>query len=280
MHQDIDPTRLRAFFAQFGEIEEGPLGFDRVTGKPKGFALFVYKTLEGARKALEEPSKNFEGNMLVCQRASDNSNKGVRGTMGALQNPGQNPNFGGHNPNANAVVAQNVAGAAAVPGSVGAGYPGQQAVPGAVPDMTALLAQGLGQPNALLAMLAAAQQNQVVYGLNPAVLASLNPAAIAAAFGGAGQTIPSAPGVQPAAAPVANQGSGGMGSVGYQQNVGGFQGLPGFQGPPGFQVPAGYQNAQQVGTHQGGAGNSYQGGLMGQAQSMPPAGQMGGYGPH
>lgn len=278
MHQDIDAGKLRAFFAQFGEIEEGPLGFDRATGKPKGFALFVYKTLEGARKALEEPSKNFEGHMLVCQRASDNSNKGPRGPMGGAQNPVQNPNFG-HNPNANAnagLATQNVA-AAAVPGSVGAGYPGQQAmpvaVPGVVPDMTALLAQGLSQPNALLAMLAAAQQNQAAYGLNPAVLASLNPAAIAAAFGGAAQNVPPAPGVQPAATPVTNQGYGG---VAYQQNVGGFQ------GPPGFQAPAGYQNVQQMGAPQSGVAGSYQGGAVGQAQSMPrpSAGQMGGYGPH
>ncbi|KAI3968448.1 hypothetical protein MKW92_020311 [Papaver armeniacum] len=57
----------------YGEIEEGPLGFDKNTGKPKGYALFIYKTLEGARKALEEPSKNFEGHVLFCQKATDNN---------------------------------------------------------------------------------------------------------------------------------------------------------------------------------------------------------------
>nr|CAD1826872.1 unnamed protein product [Ananas comosus var. bracteatus] len=71
VHADIDGTRLYNFFAKFGEIEEGPLGFDRQTGKAKGFALFVYKTLEGAQKALEEPIKNFEGHLLQCQRATD-----------------------------------------------------------------------------------------------------------------------------------------------------------------------------------------------------------------
>ncbi|XP_010251672.1 PREDICTED: UBP1-associated protein 2A-like [Nelumbo nucifera] len=65
----VNPEKLRAFFSKFGEIEEGPLGYDRVTGKLKGFAIFVYKTTEGCKKALEEPVKVFEGCKLQCQRA-------------------------------------------------------------------------------------------------------------------------------------------------------------------------------------------------------------------
>ncbi|KAK4780439.1 hypothetical protein SAY87_016545 [Trapa incisa] len=51
-------------------IEEGPLGLDKVMGKSKGFCLFVYKTLESAKKSLEEPYKIFE-DMLHCQKAID-----------------------------------------------------------------------------------------------------------------------------------------------------------------------------------------------------------------
>lgn len=68
---EIDPQKLLEFFKQFGEIEEGPLGLDKQTGKPKGFALFVYRSVEGARKALEEPHKVFEGHTLHCQKAID-----------------------------------------------------------------------------------------------------------------------------------------------------------------------------------------------------------------
>ncbi|KAJ4979123.1 hypothetical protein NE237_009903 [Protea cynaroides] len=68
---DIDPQRLLNFFAKYGEIEEGPLGLDKQTGKPKGFSLFVYKTVESAKKALEDPQKNFEGHILHCQKAID-----------------------------------------------------------------------------------------------------------------------------------------------------------------------------------------------------------------
>ncbi|KAH7541929.1 UBP1-associated protein 2A [Ziziphus jujuba] len=68
---EIEPQKLLEYFRQFGEIEEGPLGLDKHTGKPKGFALFVYKSIEGARKALEEPHKVFEGHTLHCQKAID-----------------------------------------------------------------------------------------------------------------------------------------------------------------------------------------------------------------
>ncbi|KAJ0726571.1 putative RNA recognition motif domain, nucleotide-binding alpha-beta plait domain superfamily [Helianthus annuus] len=68
---DIDPQKLLEFFSKFGEIDDGPLGLDKQTGKPRGFALFVYKSLEGAKKALEEPHKIFEGHTLHCQKAVD-----------------------------------------------------------------------------------------------------------------------------------------------------------------------------------------------------------------
>ncbi|KAH7554403.1 hypothetical protein JRO89_XS12G0192600 [Xanthoceras sorbifolium] len=73
---ELDPQKLFSFFSKFGEIEEGPLGLDKFTGKPKGFCLFVYKTVDDARKALEEPHKNFEGHILHCQRAIDGPKPG------------------------------------------------------------------------------------------------------------------------------------------------------------------------------------------------------------
>ncbi|TMW95679.1 hypothetical protein EJD97_008509 [Solanum chilense] len=68
---DLEPQKLLEYFSKFGEVEEGPLGLDKQSGKPKGFCLFVYKTVEGARKALEEPHKTFEGHTLHCQKAID-----------------------------------------------------------------------------------------------------------------------------------------------------------------------------------------------------------------
>ena len=73
---ELDPQKLLVFFSKYGEIEEGPLGLDKQTGRPKGFCLFVYKTVEGARKALEEPHKNFDGHILHCQKAIDGPKPG------------------------------------------------------------------------------------------------------------------------------------------------------------------------------------------------------------
>ncbi|XP_064956422.1 UBP1-associated protein 2B-like [Musa acuminata AAA Group] len=68
--------KLRSFFSRFGEIEAVPSGFDMLTGKWKGYAIFLYKKLEGARKALEEPYKVFEGHRLHCQPAAEPSQRG------------------------------------------------------------------------------------------------------------------------------------------------------------------------------------------------------------
>ncbi|CAN4090092.1 unnamed protein product [Withania somnifera] len=69
--KDVDSERLRMFLAKFGEIEVGPMGFDVTTGKCKGYAFFVYKTVEDAKRCLEEPCKMFEGRQLCCKKAAD-----------------------------------------------------------------------------------------------------------------------------------------------------------------------------------------------------------------
>eukprot|EP00250_Pteridium_aquilinum_P026529 c33145_g1_i1 orf=393-1493(-) len=94
---------LLGFFSQFGEIEEGPLGFDRKSGKCKGFALLVYKSHESVRKCLKEPSKTIDGHKVQCKLAESQKSKdeGVKlgsSTMGYdLTNPAliasHNPSF-------------------------------------------------------------------------------------------------------------------------------------------------------------------------------------------
>ncbi|KAA8516306.1 hypothetical protein F0562_016599 [Nyssa sinensis] len=79
----VNPDKLRSFFAKFGEIEEGPLGLDPVFGKFNGFAIFVYKTVEGCKKALEEPIKVFEGRQLQCLLKGRQTKKNKRGVLGA-----------------------------------------------------------------------------------------------------------------------------------------------------------------------------------------------------
>ncbi|GKU90994.1 hypothetical protein SLEP1_g4923 [Rubroshorea leprosula] len=108
---DMPADKLLSHFAQYGEIEEGPLGFDKLTGKSKGFALFVYKTMGGAQEALREPVKNIDGIQMNCKLAIDGKKgkpggpglDGVQGGglgsgdgMGGPPGPGAYGGAGGH----------------------------------------------------------------------------------------------------------------------------------------------------------------------------------------
>ncbi|XP_022753350.1 UBP1-associated protein 2C-like [Durio zibethinus] len=97
---DMPADKLLGLFSQYGEIEEGPLGFDKQTGKSKGFALFVYKTAEGAQAALVEPVKNIDGRQMNCKLAIEGK-KGKAGQDGMMQSGGGAPGnaemgMGGH----------------------------------------------------------------------------------------------------------------------------------------------------------------------------------------
>ncbi|KAK3426928.1 hypothetical protein EUGRSUZ_F03253 [Eucalyptus grandis] len=109
---DMPADKLLSHFLMYGEIEEGPLGFDKQTGKSRGFALFVYKTAEGAQAALAEPVKNIDGRPLNCKLAIDGKRK-----------PGPAGNVGPGNGHADAV---GMSGPGSMPGSA----PGQYGGPG------------------------------------------------------------------------------------------------------------------------------------------------------
>lgn len=80
---DMPGERLLAHFSSYGEMEEGPLGFDKITGKSRGFALFIYKNVEGARASLVDPIKTIDGHQLNCKLANDNK----RGNSGGMVAP-------------------------------------------------------------------------------------------------------------------------------------------------------------------------------------------------
>ncbi|PHU12670.1 hypothetical protein BC332_19600 [Capsicum chinense] len=66
---DMFPGKLFEFFSSYGVIEKGPFGFDKETGKSKGYAIFVYKTLEGAKTAIYQPNKCVDGHYMTCSIA-------------------------------------------------------------------------------------------------------------------------------------------------------------------------------------------------------------------
>ena len=83
--QDVNAEKILSIFSQFGEIEEGPIGFDK-SGKSKGYALIIYKSAASAKKALKEPAKYINGHQVTCKMATSDGghhqNRGERGGGG------------------------------------------------------------------------------------------------------------------------------------------------------------------------------------------------------
>lgn len=48
---------LVRLFSQYGEIEEGPKGFNKNMGRSSGHVIFIFKMVEAANRTLEEPIK-------------------------------------------------------------------------------------------------------------------------------------------------------------------------------------------------------------------------------
>ncbi|CAM8978997.1 unnamed protein product [Rhodiola kirilowii] len=95
---DMPADRLLNHFAMYGDVEEGPLGFDKQTGKSKGFALFVYKTHEGAQAALAEPTKVIDGRQLLCKLAIEGKRNKPFGGQGGGEMGGDGQSQGGGMP--------------------------------------------------------------------------------------------------------------------------------------------------------------------------------------
>ncbi|KAL3625704.1 hypothetical protein CASFOL_030233 [Castilleja foliolosa] len=228
---DIDPRKLLEFFSKFGEIEEGPLGLDKQTGKPRGFCLFVYKSLESSKKALEEPHKNFEGHMLHCQKAVDGP-KHTKGHFNQQPHHQQHQNHHHHNKHQQ-VYYNHPAKKGKYAGSSGAGHmSGHLMAPSGGPGVSSAgYNQGVA-PNAI---------GQAVAALLATQGAGLG---IGNLLGGMG-------GVNPQGVPPM------MNNAGY----GGQVGTGGYGVQPGMQMQGGYgmqQQQQQMGQggvrpHQGGA---------------------------
>ncbi|XP_010257437.1 PREDICTED: glycine-rich RNA-binding protein-like isoform X2 [Nelumbo nucifera] len=76
----LDPLRKDQLFDLLvklhGEIEEGSVAYDKETNKSCGFGFVTYKTVEAARKAIEDPNKILGGRNLTVKLA-DTQNRGT-----------------------------------------------------------------------------------------------------------------------------------------------------------------------------------------------------------
>ncbi|MBU1252676.1 MAG: RNA-binding protein [Nanoarchaeota archaeon] len=66
----VDSEKLKALFAEFGEVEEATVISDKFSGRSKGFGFVTFKDDESAKKAISGMNeKDIEGRALKVNEA-------------------------------------------------------------------------------------------------------------------------------------------------------------------------------------------------------------------
>ncbi|KDP24609.1 hypothetical protein JCGZ_25525 [Jatropha curcas] len=72
---EITSELLLNFFGRHGEIEEGSVAYDKDTNESRGFGFVTYKTVEAAKKAIDDPQKTLGGRTIVVKLADTHKGK-------------------------------------------------------------------------------------------------------------------------------------------------------------------------------------------------------------
>ncbi|KAJ9184704.1 hypothetical protein P3X46_004406 [Hevea brasiliensis] len=75
---EISSEMLLNFFGRHGEIEEGSVAYDKDTNESRGFGFVTYKTVEAAKKAIEDPQKTLGGRTIIVKLADTHKAKTVQ----------------------------------------------------------------------------------------------------------------------------------------------------------------------------------------------------------
>lgn len=90
---DITSEMLLLFFKKHGDIEEGSVAYDKDTNKSRGFGFITYKTVEAAKKAIDDPQKMFGGRSITVKLADNPKSKvaALQSGMPPVHLPGYTP---------------------------------------------------------------------------------------------------------------------------------------------------------------------------------------------
>ncbi|KAJ6923758.1 UBP1-associated protein 2A-like [Populus alba x Populus x berolinensis] len=75
---EISSEMLLHFFGRYGEIEEGSVAYNKDTNESRGFGFVTYKTVEAAKKAIDDPHKLFGGRTITVKLADTHKGKTVQ----------------------------------------------------------------------------------------------------------------------------------------------------------------------------------------------------------
>ncbi|TYH21848.1 hypothetical protein ES288_A04G078600v1 [Gossypium darwinii] len=75
---DVTSEMLLNYFGRHGEIEEGSVAYDKDTNESRGFGFVTYKTIEAAKKAIDDPQKILWGRTIIVKLADTHKGKPVQ----------------------------------------------------------------------------------------------------------------------------------------------------------------------------------------------------------
>ncbi|XP_050230115.1 leucine-rich repeat extensin-like protein 5 [Mercurialis annua] len=128
---EVSTEMLLSFFGRHGEIKEGSVAYDKETNKSRGFGFVTYKTVEAAKRAIDDPLKLLGGRSITVKLA-DTKHKGKTAQTPAPLVPVPGPDTGCHTQSGKAHPAPDLVGysypqnMATFPGS---SYPSHSTVP-------------------------------------------------------------------------------------------------------------------------------------------------------
>lgn len=71
------------------ERSKRALGFDKKSGKSRVFALFIFKSVDKTKRALEEPMKTIDEHQMFCKFVDE----GQKLKLGGINVPGEPDGF-------------------------------------------------------------------------------------------------------------------------------------------------------------------------------------------
>ncbi|CAL9041485.1 UBP1-associated protein 2C [Musa acuminata AAA Group] len=84
---DISSENLLSFFSRHGEIEEGSVAYDKETNKSRGFGFVTFRTVEAAKKAIDDPNKTLGGRNITVKLADSPKSKIMQSQVPAAMVP-------------------------------------------------------------------------------------------------------------------------------------------------------------------------------------------------
>ncbi|GLT88288.1 hypothetical protein SLE2022_063210 [Rubroshorea leprosula] len=78
---EVTSEMLLNFFGRHGEIEEGSVAYDKDTNESRGFGFVTYKTVEAAKRAIDDPQKILGGRTIIAKLADSHKGKPVQAQL-------------------------------------------------------------------------------------------------------------------------------------------------------------------------------------------------------